>query len=146
MVVDELIPVAESKEQSIVMKIESSLIVEADEQRLEQILNNLLSNAIKFTPSGGMITVKANKQNADLIVEVIDTGHGISEEEQQKLFRPYYRVPADRRRYDGIGLGLYITKQLVELHGGKIWWKANSGKELNLPFLYLWQSVEQSSS
>jgi two-component system clock-associated histidine kinase SasA len=134
MVVDELIPVAEGKEQSIVMKVESSLTVEADEQRLEQILNNLLSNAIKFTPSGGRITVKAKKQATDLIVEVIDTGHGISVEEQQKLFRPYHRVPADRRSYNGIGLGLYITKQLVELHGGKIWVESEPGKGSKFAF------------
>lgn len=133
-VVDELIPVAESKEQSIIMKVESALNVEADEQRLEQILNNLISNAIKYTPAGGRITIKAKKQVANLIVEVIDTGHGISVEEQQKLFRPYYRVPADRRRYNGIGLGLYITKQLVELHNGKIWVESNSGQGSKFAF------------
>jgi signal transduction histidine kinase len=134
MVVDELIPVAEGKKQSMIMKIESSLAVEADEQRLEQILNNLLSNAIKFTPQGGRITVKAKKHNADLVVEIMDTGLGISKEEQQKLFRPYYRVPADSRRYNGIGLGLSITKQLVELHGGGIWVESEPGKGSTFAF------------
>lgn len=134
MVVDELIPVAEGKKQSMVMKIESPVAVEADEQRLEQILNNLLSNAIKFTPQGGRITVKAKKHNADLVVEIMDTGLGISKEEQQKLFRPYYRVPADSRRYNGIGLGLSITKQLVELHGGRIWVESEPGKGSTFAF------------
>jgi len=132
--VQELIPVAEGKKQSIVTNVEPSIIVEADAQRLEQILNNLLSNAIKFTPDGGRIKVRARKHRTDLVVEVEDTGPGISKEEQQKLFRPYYRVPADRRRYNGLGLGLVITKQLVELHGGKIWVESEPGKGSTFAF------------
>ena len=120
-VVQELTPVAEGKSQSLVTEVAPSIFIEADEQRLEQILNNLLSNAIKFSPQGGQIRVKAKKHDSDLVVEIKDTGPGISKDEQQKLFRPYYRVPADRRRYNGLGLGLFITKQLVELHGGRIW-------------------------
>jgi signal transduction histidine kinase len=120
-VVQELTPVAESKSQSLVTEVPPSIYIEADEQRLEQILNNLLSNAIKFSPQGGKITIKVEKHDFDLVVAVKDTGPGISKEEQQKLFRPYYRVPADSRRYNGLGLGLFITRQLVELHGGKIW-------------------------
>lgn len=133
-IVQELIPVAEGKDQSLVTEIEPSLIVEADEQRLEQVLNNLLSNAIKFTPQGGGIKVRAKKHNANLVVEVADTGPGIPKEEQQKLFRPYYRVPADRRRYNGLGLGLFITKQLVELHRGKIWVASEPGKGSTFAF------------
>jgi K+-sensing histidine kinase KdpD len=120
-VVQDLIPVAVGKSQSLVSQIDPYITVEADEQRLEQILNNLLSNAIKFTPQGGKIKVRARKHNTDVIVEVKDTGKGIAYEEQQKLFRPYYRIPADRRRHNGLGLGLSITKELVELHSGKIW-------------------------
>ena len=122
------IPVAEVKEQSLITQIEPDITVKADAQRLEQIINNLLSNAIKFTPQGGKIRVKARRYNSNVIVEVKDTGKGIGYEEQQNLFRPYYRVPADRRRYDGLGLGLSITKQLVELHGGKIWMESEPGK------------------
>lgn len=133
-IVQELIPVAEGKGQSLITEIEPSIVVEADEQRLEQILNNLLSNAIKFTPQGGTIKVKAKEHNADLIVEVTDTGPGIPKEEQQKLFRPYYRVPADRRRYNGLGLGLFITKQLVELHRGKIWVESETGRGSTFAF------------
>ncbi len=133
-IVQELIPVAEGKDQSLITEIEPAIVVEADEQRLEQILNNLLSNAIKFTPDKGMIRVKAKKHGADLIVEVADTGPGIPTEEQQKLFRPYYRVPADRRRYSGLGLGLFITKQLVELHRGRIWVESEVGRGSTFAF------------
>jgi signal transduction histidine kinase len=127
-IVQELTPVANGKEQSLITKIESNIVVEADGQRLEQILNNLLSNAMKFTPGGGKINIKAGKNNNDVIVEVKDQGKGISQEEKRKLFRPYYRVPADRRRYSGSGLGLSITKQLVELHGGRIWVDSELGE------------------
>jgi len=114
--------------------VPASLAVVADEQRLEQILLNLLSNAIKFTPEGGQIALRANTDTKSLIVEVQDTGPGISEEEQQKLFRPYYRISADRRRMPGIGLGLVITKQLVELHGGRIWIQSEPGKGSTFAF------------
>jgi signal transduction histidine kinase len=133
-VVQELIPVAEGKGQSVVTEVEPSILVEADEQRLEQILSNLLSNAIKFTPEGGRIKVRVKKHSTNLTVEVSDTGPGISKDEQLKLFRPYYRVPADRRRYSGLGLGLVITKQLVELHGGKIWVESEPGEGSTFAF------------
>jgi len=127
-IVQELTPVAAKKNQSIDLEIASSLYIEADEERFEQILNNLLSNAIKFTQDGGKIKITAKSQYSDLIVEVKDNGPGISKDEQRKLFVPYYRIPADRRRYNGLGLGLSITKQLVELHGGKLWVESESGK------------------
>jgi signal transduction histidine kinase len=127
-IIQDFIPLAQVKGQSLTTQIEPSIMVEADEHRLEQIINNLLSNAIKFTPEGGKIKLKAKQSNSEVIVEVSDNGKGIAHEEQQNLFRPYYRVPADRRRYDGLGLGLSIAKQLVELHGGKIWMESTLEK------------------
>jgi signal transduction histidine kinase len=127
-IIQDFIPLAQVKNQTLTTQIEPSIMVEADEHRLEQIINNLVSNAIKFTPEGGKIKLKAKQSNSEVIVEVSDTGNGIAHEEQQNLFRPYYRVPADRRRYDGLGLGLSITKQLVELHGGKIWMESELAK------------------
>ncbi len=123
-----LLPLIRNKGQSLLLEIPPSLTVIADEQRLEQILFNLLSNAIKFTPEGGQITFRAREEEKNLIIEVQDTGPGISKEEQAKLFRPYYQVLADRQRAPGLGLGLAITKQLVELHGGRIWVESELGK------------------
>jgi signal transduction histidine kinase len=133
-VAEEFSPLMKEKGQSLVMKVPATVIVTADEQRLEQILLNLISNAIKFTPRGGQITFMAKEDKADLIVEVQDTGPGIPREEQLKLFRPYYRVPADRHRFPGLGLGLAITKQLVELHSGKIWVESEPGKGSTFAF------------
>jgi signal transduction histidine kinase len=119
-VTEELTPLVKSKGQFIVTELPITALVVADEQRLNQILLNLLSNAIKFSPKGGQITVRARKDKTDLIIEVQDTGPGISKKEQMKLFRPFYRVPADRLLIPGLGLGLVITKQMVELLGGNI--------------------------
>ena len=131
---EEVSSLIKTKEQSLVIKVPTSLIVAVDEYRLEQILLNLLSNAIKFTPDGGQITIRA-KAKKNLIVEIQDTGTGISKEEQINLFHPYYRALPDRHRFPGIGLGLFITKQLVELHGGTIWVESDPGKGSTFAFL-----------
>ncbi len=133
-VAEEFAPLIKEKRQSLVLKVPATVIVTADEQRLEQILLNLISNAIKFTPRGGQITFRAKEDKANLIVEVQDTGPGIPREEQLKLFHPYYRIPADRHRFPGLGLGLAITKQLVELHSGKIWVESEPGKGSTFAF------------
>ncbi len=120
--VEEVTPLAKSKKQSLVTDIpQTPIMINADGRRLEQIALNLLSNAIKFTPQDGTITFRVREDKKNLVVSVSDTGSGISKEEQAKLFRPYYRIPGDRYRYPGLGLGLSITKQLIELHNGKIW-------------------------
>jgi len=115
--------------QSLVLALAPSLpLVWADEERLRQVILNLLINASKFTPEGGKITLKAKEKDGALVVEVQDTGRGISEEEQQRLFQPYHRQINDRERLSGLGLGLALCKYLVELHGGKIWVESQVGK------------------
>ncbi len=103
-------------------------IIQADGQRLEQVLLNLMNNATKFTPDGGIITVRIKKRDAGLVVEVADNGIGIPKEQQDKLFKPYSRLNADRQRHPGLGLGLALSKQVIELHGGKIWVDSETGK------------------
>jgi len=134
-VTNEMIPEASRHGQSLTLDLPSSLpTVRADEDRLRQVVLNLLSNAFKFTPEGGKVTVKARKKNASLVVEVQDTGRGIAEEEQQRLFQPYYRQESDRSRFSGMGLGLALSKTLVELHGGKIWVESEKGKGSTFSF------------
>ena len=95
--------------------------IEADRVKVKQIFYNLLSNAVKFTPDGGKITIQFNITPTDLQVKVIDTGIGIAEEEQTKLFAPFTQIDASKsRRYGGTGLGLAVTQRLIELHGGEI--------------------------
>jgi len=133
--VSDLLPVANEKKQSLTLDIPPSIpIIKADKQRLEQIMLNLLTNAIKFTREDGEIQVRLTRKGADLIVEVKDDGPGITEEEQKRIFEPYYRVEADRQRFAGLGLGLAVSKQLVELHGGRMWVHSKLGKGSTFAF------------
>ena len=93
----------------------------ADRTKLRRILVNLLSNAIKFTPRGGKVWIKAEGDGDFARVSITDTGVGIAEEDIARLFDKYEQARARATRGEkGTGLGLYITKQLVELHGGTI--------------------------
>jgi len=131
----ELLPVAAKKRQSLTLDIPASApMVKADRQRLEQILLNLLTNAIKFTREGGEIQLKLTKEDAELVVGVKDNGPGISEEEQTRIFMPYYRIEADRQRFSGLGLGLALSKQLAELQGGRMWVESKLGKGSTFAF------------
>ncbi len=99
-----------------------------DPSRLEQVLINLLSNASKFSGDGTEIILKAGIENNRLQIEVQDQGIGISPENQLRLFRPYHRVEQDRKQIPGLGLGLAVSKQIIEAHGGTIRVKSQPGK------------------
>jgi len=134
-IVDSVRPVALKNGQSLSFESPSSLpVVWADEDRLRQVVLNLINNAFKFTPAGGKITLRAKEDGVNLIVEVQDTGCGISEEERQWLFEPYHQLESDRARLSGLGLGLSLAKKLVELHGGEIWVKSQKGKGSTFSF------------
>jgi PAS domain S-box-containing protein len=95
--------------------------IEIDSQRIKQVLQNLLANASKYTSKGGHIILRVSQSNRDLVVEVEDNGLGISPREQSKLFIPYHTLSNKNHSINGIGLGLALSKMLVDLHGGKIW-------------------------
>jgi signal transduction histidine kinase len=116
------------------LQVSCSLAPEAsfvlgDPQRVAQILTNLVSNACHFTPAGGRITVSAIRGNGYAEIAVHDTGIGIPEEEQDKIFGRFYRGDDPLvQEQPGTGLGLAITKSLVELHRGRIWVDSTPGK------------------
>ena len=143
---DIIIPVAQGEKQSLVLDLPPSLpMVRADSDRVQQIMFNLLSNAIKFTPKEGKITIRAQTKDSSAIVEVQDTGRGMSNYEQERLFEPYHRSGAGRWRMSGLGLGLSLCKTLVELHGGEIWSKSRVGRGSTFGFsLPLETSVPQT--
>ncbi len=112
----------------------AELRVQADPGRVRQVLLNLLSNAIKFTPDGGRITVVAAPVNgggaiSEVRIAVSDTGIGIAAEDQPKLFKEFSQLDASAsRKYEGTGLGLALSRQLVELHGGTMGVESEMGK------------------
>ncbi|MBA7614902.1 Adaptive-response sensory-kinase SasA [subsurface metagenome] len=128
-IADDMAVVVSNNGQSLEVALPPSLpLVWADKERLRQVVLNLLINASKFTPEGGKITLKAKEKDSSLVVEIQDTGPGIPEEEQQRLFQPYHRQITDREHLSGLGLGLALCKYLVELHNGKIWVESQVGK------------------
>ncbi len=94
--------------------------MEVDNERMRQVFVNLLSNAIKYSDSGGSIMVRAEKHPEELLFQVSDHGIGMSPEAMQHLFERFYRAKENTAR-SGTGLGLYITKQIIDAHGGRIW-------------------------
>ncbi len=121
-------PLAKSKRQTLTLELQEMPLVKADRPRVGQVVTNLLGNAIKFTPEGGRIVLKAMTRDQDLVVEVQDSGPGLRPEEQRRLFQPYYRSDVDRQRLSGTGLGLSLSKEIVEAHNGKIWVNSEPGK------------------
>ena len=95
--------------------------IEADELKVKEIIYNLLSNAVKFTPEGGRIGMRARKTDSKIEVVVWDTGEGIAAENMEKIFEGFFRVDTPYSRVtEGTGLGLPLSKKMVELHGGKL--------------------------
>jgi len=109
--------------------IDSPVHVYADPTRLNQVVTNLVSNAIHYTPEGGQIVVKLELGDREGVpyacFQVIDNGIGISPQHQAHIFDPFYRVSEE---HGGSGLGLYIVKEIVDLHGGEVSVESETGK------------------
>jgi signal transduction histidine kinase len=102
--------------------------VEADERRISQVVFNLLSNAVKFTPEGGSVIVSSIRMNGEVHVTVSDTGPGIAAEDQARIFEEFQQTDVGARQLEGTGLGLALSKRLIELHGGRIWVDSELGR------------------
>lgn len=128
-------PLIDKKTVQLINAIDPQLpLVMADENRLQQILHNLVGNAIKFTATG-LIEITAQEVNRQLEISVIDTGIGITQENLRRIFNPFEQADGSiSREYGGTGLGLAVTKQLVELHGGDIWVSSSPGKGSRFSF------------
>ncbi|NOR47888.1 MAG: histidine kinase, partial [Methanosarcinaceae archaeon] len=97
-------------------------LINGDKEKLTNMLNSLVDNAIKFTNPGGKITLTASEEDGNLHITVNDTGIGIAKEFRSNLFKKFYQIDSSTtRRYGGTGLGLYISKHIIEVHNGKIW-------------------------
>ena len=109
--------------------IEGNLNVFIDEDKVEKVMNNLLSNAFKFTPEGGIIELKVSRNERYVNINLSDSGIGIPKEKFSKIFDRFYQVDGTHKReYEGTGIGLALSKELIELHKGKIAVESVEGK------------------
>jgi len=135
-VLDDVSLLATEKNQTIISSVSEDLPpLWADDGKLRLVLSNLISNAIKFTPRGGRIEIAVAADQEELNVSISDTGVGIPREELSRLFDPFYQVGDSlRREHPGLGLGLSIAKELVELHRGRIRVSSELGKGSTFSF------------
>ena len=145
----ELFPLREALERGVVMVRERATkngvqlqleldpavdLVEGDERRIRQVVFNLLSNAVKFTPQGGQVTFR-RQRDGEVMVAVRDTGPGIAPEDQERIFEEFQQArDTNGERPEGTGLGLALSRSLVELHGGRIWVESEPGKGSTFTF------------
>jgi signal transduction histidine kinase len=95
--------------------------VRADELRIKQVIVNLLTNAVKFTPDGGRVEVRARMEGGEVLVTVADTGTGVAAEDRERIFESFQQGGRRASTTEGTGLGLTLSKRILELHGGRIW-------------------------
>jgi two-component system, sensor histidine kinase and response regulator len=110
------------------MKGGNDVLVSGDELRLEQVILNYLTNAIKYSPDAKVIEIECSTENDNLIVAVRDFGIGIPKENQAEVFQKFYRVEETARRFQGLGIGLYICFEIIRRHRGKCWLESEPGK------------------
>ena len=103
-------------------------MLDADRLRFRQVVLNMLSNAVKFTPEGGRVGVRVSIRGQDLVVEVTDTGPGVPAEDRQRIFDAFQQGARHPEQTEGTGLGLTLSKRILELHGGRIWVESEAGQ------------------
>ncbi len=102
--------------------------IEGDERRIRQVIFNLLSNAVKFTPEGGSVDVSSARVDGQVRVSVSDTGPGIAADDRERIFEEFQQTSVGTSQQEGTGLGLALSKRLIELHHGTIWVESEAGK------------------
>jgi CheY-like chemotaxis protein len=108
--------------------------IEADELRFKQVVLNLLTNAVKFTPDGGSVSVRAMKEAAELVVEVTDTGIGVPPEDRERIFESFHQGGRGAPKEEGTGLGLTLSRRIVELLDGRLWLTSEVGEGSTFAF------------
>ena len=135
-VLDELNPLVEAQGHHVTLDFPGDLpYVHADAERLQQIFHILLDNALKYTPPGGHIKVQGRATGAWLQIDIIDSGIGIPTAEQEKLFTKFFRGEDELvNEHAGLGLNLYIARELLQLHAGQLWFESCPGQGSTFSF------------
>lgn len=121
--------ISEKKIKLEIIKPKEKIETFLDKEKIKIVIQNILDNAVKYTPEGGKITISLNKKNKNLEIKVQDSGIGIPENEKGRLFNKFFRgTNAAKMNNDGSGLGLFIAKNIIDEHGGKIWFDSTEGQ------------------
>ena len=118
----------EHADRTIAVEAPDRMPVHADRDRIDQVLTNLIENAVKYSPEGGPVRVMAERRGGEVEVRVADVGVGIPPQHRDHVFERFYQADGDtgRRRFGGLGLGLYISRAIIDAHGGRIWAAPNT--------------------
>ena len=126
---------AEAEQIHLTLENQGSLPIQGDPDRLRQVLDNLLDNALRHAPAGSTIAIRAQRQGSLCVVQVSDSGPGLSTESQERIFDRFYRADSSRaRQYGGAGLGLAIVKAIVEAHLGRVEVQSRLGEGATFTF------------
>lgn len=112
----------------IILETSKSAFIRADKERLQQVIYNLVSNAIKYSPDADKVTVSYEMTKDEVLVMVKDEGIGIPKSDLEKIFERFYRVEKDGSKFQGLGIGLFISAEIIKRHNGKIWVESEPGK------------------
>jgi len=132
-VFDQMGPIIRDKGQSIVKELEPMFSIEIDGVLIQEVILNLIENASKYTPAQGQIKVRTQEVDDKVIFSVQDNGPGISKEDQERIFEKFFRGQAQAHT-KGTGLGLFLVKYFVELHGGHVFLESQSGQGTRVGF------------
>ncbi len=124
-----------SEKHELILEEQAAVTYTGDRYRLEQVIHNFISNAIKYSPEGKKIIIKSQLTDGNLVVSVQDFGIGIAKENLDKLFDRYYRVDNTSMRFEGLGLGLFISSEILKRHKGTFWIESEPGKGSTFYFL-----------
>lgn len=122
-------------EHRIVSKLEKSESILGDRDRLGQVLTNFISNAIKYSPLADQIIISTSVHNKSVTVSITDFGIGLSKQEQEKVFNRFYRGEGEKEGYPGLGLGLYISSEIISRHKGRVRVESEKGKGTTFSFI-----------
>ena len=147
-VLQEFAPIAHAKGVRIALEADPGVLMVADEGRIAQICNNLLSNAVKFSPAGSEVRVLCEDRGAETRISVADEGPGIPQEKREEIFEKFFQVNGGTTHaHSGVGLGLFIVKELVELHHGtvKVRSAPGEGTVFEVTFPKGWSELDSAS-
>jgi signal transduction histidine kinase len=133
-VIGQVRPLSADKRQKLNMELEPMFSLEVDGVLIQEVVLNLVENAIKYTPNDGSIVVKTKEVDDRVIFEVDDSGPGIPLEDREHLFEKFFRGQAHQSAIKGTGLGLYLVKYFIELHGGEVFLESEVGKGTRVGF------------